>query len=96
MTDNVQQKTSEPKMNAYQFPMNIYAELRKLTSDAISFKDVQEVRSLLRLSMEEGDLCPDAFGLDPVYTSLGTALLLVKEIAISRSMLLANMFLGLQ
>lgn len=95
MTDNVQQKTSEPKMNAYQFPMNIYAELRKLTSDAISFKDVQEVRSLLRLSMEEGDLCPDAFGLDPVYTSFGTALLLVKEIAISRSMLLANMFLGL-
>lgn len=82
-------------MNKDLFPKDIYTELRRLTSDTILTKDVHEVRNLIRLSMEESDLVPDEFDLNPVYISLGTALILAKEIVTSRSILVATMLIGL-
>lgn len=82
-------------MNRNPFPKEKYAELRRLCSDTIGTQDVHNVRTLLRLAWEEKTLQCNAFGLDPVYISIGTSLLLAQEISNMRSILLATMLANL-
>ena len=69
----------------------LYTELRDKISSTLHDCDELRVRQQLMNAIEQGQVTRDYFGLNPIVTSLQTALLTVDEIGLRRDAVLAIM-----
>ena len=71
--------------------LTLYAELKEKVTSSLQEGDEQRLRQQLMQALSEGQLQRDFFGLNPIVTSLQTALLAVDEIGLRRDAVLAIM-----
>ncbi len=71
--------------------LELYSELKDKISSTLHADDELRVRHLLMNAIEQGQVTRDYFGLNPIVTSLQTALLTVDEIGLRRDAVLAIM-----
>ena len=69
----------------------LYAELKRKIAPTLAVDDEERLRSQLLMALEEGRVQRDLFGLNPIVSSLQTALLVVDEIGLRRDAVLAVM-----
>ena len=69
----------------------LYAELKRKIAPTLAVDDEERLRSQLLMALEEGQVQRDLFGLNPIVSSLQTALLVVDEIGLRRDAVLAVM-----
>ena len=69
--------------------LQLYAELKAKIAPSLEEDDETHVRSQLLHALEQNQVQRDVFGLNPVVTSLQTALLVVDEIGLRRDAVLA-------
>lgn len=70
---------------------SVLRELVKRSRDVVTAEERRRVRDLLREAVEAGRLGRDAFGLNPVVMALETALVVAREIGVSRATLIGAM-----
>ncbi len=68
--------------------LELQAGLRQEVGQLLSEEDVETVRRYLRRTVEQGKLCRDEFGLNPILLDLQTALIVAQEIGLNRSALI--------
>ena len=71
--------------------LELYSQLKEKSKTFLNKHDEQRVRKQLSQAIEEGHLTRDFFGLNPIITSLQTAILAVDEIGLRRDAVLAIM-----
>lgn len=71
--------------------MELYAALREKIASSLEEGDETKLRRHLMEAIERSQLARDTFGLNPVLTSLQTAMLVVNEIGLRRDAVLAIM-----
>jgi len=71
--------------------ITLYASLKNLMADSLSANDEDQLRQLLLKAIGQGSLVRDVFGLNPLVSSLQTALLVVDEIGLRRDAVIAVM-----
>ena len=71
--------------------LELYSQLKEKSKTFLNKHDEQRVRKQLSQAIEEGHLTRDFFGLNPIITSLQTAILAVAEIGLRRDAVLAIM-----
>ena len=71
--------------------LGLYAQLKDKIASSLLKDDEQHVRALLMKAIESGQVQRDFFGLNPIVSSLQTALLAVDEIGLRRDAVLAIM-----
>jgi GTP pyrophosphokinase len=69
----------------------LYTELKRKIATTLEDGDEEKLRQHLTQAIEEGRVQRDLFGLNPVVTSLQTAMLVVDEIGLRRDAVLAVM-----
>ena len=69
--------------------LSLYTELKEKIAPSLEENDEIQVRSHLLHAIEENKVRRDVFGLNPIVTSLQTALLVVDEIGLRRDAVLA-------
>lgn len=69
----------------------LHVELQNLAGDAMHEGDEQKVRSCLKRAADDGLLTRDIFGLNPIITDSETALIVAKEIGLTRGSVLGVM-----
>ena len=69
----------------------LYAELKPKIAPTLADGDEERLRHHLLTALEEGQVQRDHFGLNPIVSSLQTALLVVDEIGLRRDAVLAVM-----
>ena len=69
----------------------LYAELKQKIAPTLADGDEERLRSQLLTAIEEGQVQRDLFGLNPIVSSLQTALIAVDEIGLRRDAVLAVM-----
>ena len=69
----------------------LYSELKEKIAPTLAEGDEERLRRQLLTAIEEGQLQRDLFGLNPIVTSLQTAMLVVDEIGLRRDAVLAVM-----
>ena len=69
--------------------LNLYTELKEKVAPSLEEDDEGRIRSHLLHAIEQDQVQRDVFGLNPIVTSLQTALLLVDEIGLKRDAVLA-------
>ncbi len=71
--------------------LQLYAELKEKIAPSLEEGDEQKLRSHLLHAITENKVNRDAFGLNPIVSSLQTALLVVDEIGLRRDAVVAVM-----
>ena len=71
--------------------LELYAQLKEKAAASLQEGDEQHVRQQLMLALEQQQMARDFFGLNPIITSLQTALLVIDEIGLRRDAVLAIM-----
>ena len=71
--------------------LTLYAELREKIASSLGQDDEEKIREHLTYGIEHGQVERDVFGLNPIITSLQTALLVVDEIGLRRDAVMAIM-----
>ena len=71
--------------------LELYAQLKEKAAASLQEGDEQRVRQQLMLALEQQQMARDFFGLNPIITSLQTALLAIDEIGLRRDAVLAIM-----
>ena len=84
MTDRLEFSPAERQLIG-----TLYAELKQKTADTLLAGDEEHLRRHLLLALEEGQVQRDLFGLNPIVSSLQTALLVTDEIGLRRDAVLA-------
>ena len=69
--------------------LNLYTELKEKVAPSLEEYDEEHLRSHLLHAIEQDKVQRDAFGLNPIVTSLQTALLVLDEIGLKRDAVLA-------
>ena len=69
--------------------LTLYAELKEKIASSLEEGDEERVRSHLLHALEQNKVRRDVFGLNPIVSSLQTALLVVDEIGLRRDAVLA-------
>jgi len=69
--------------------IRLYAELKEKVASTLQDGDEQHIRRLLMSAIEEGHVRRDFFGLNPIVSSLQTAILAADEIGLRRDAVLA-------
>ena len=69
--------------------LNLYTELKEKVAPSLEEDDEGHIRSHLLHAIEQNKVQRDAFGLNPIITSLQTALLVLDEIGLRRDAVLA-------
>ena len=69
----------------------LYAELKQKIAPTLSDGDEERLRKHLLTAVEEGQVQRDLFGLNPIVSSLQTAMIAVDEIGLRREAVLAIM-----
>ena len=69
----------------------LYTELKRKIAPTLADGDEERLRSQLLMALDEGRVQRDLFGLNPIVSSLQTALLVVDEIGLRRDAVLAVM-----
>ena len=71
--------------------IDLYAQLKEKIAASLQDGDEQQVRQHLIKAFEQGQVSRDFFGLNPIISSLQTALLAIDEIGLRREAVLAIM-----
>ena len=71
--------------------LDLYAQLKEKIASSLQEDDEQRVRQHLMTAFEQGQVARDFFGLNPIVSSLQTAILAVDEIGLRRDAVLAIM-----
>ena len=71
--------------------LTLYAELKDKIASYLGEDDEEKIRQHLTYAIEHGQVERDVFGLNPIITSLQTALLVVDEIGLRRDAVIAIM-----
>ncbi|MBQ8467421.1 MAG: bifunctional (p)ppGpp synthetase/guanosine-3',5'-bis(diphosphate) 3'-pyrophosphohydrolase [Prevotella sp.] len=71
--------------------LTLYAELKDKIASYLGDDDEEKIRQHLTYAIEHGQVERDVFGLNPIITSLQTALLVVDEIGLRRDAVIAIM-----
>ena len=71
--------------------LTLYAELKDKIVSYLDDDDEEKIRQHLTYAIEHGQVERDVFGLNPIITSLQTALLVVDEIGLRRDAVIAIM-----
>ena len=71
--------------------IDLYAQLKEKIASSLQDGDEQQVRLHLIKAFEQGQVSRDFFGLNPIISSLQTALLAIDEIGLRREAVLAIM-----
>ena len=71
--------------------IDLYAQLKEKIASSLQDGDEQQVRQHLIKAFEQGQVSRDFFGLNPIISSLQTALLAIDEIGLRREAVLAIM-----
>ena len=79
--------TSEEREQAF----TLYGELRELITSTLGDGDETKLRRHLHSAIESGVIQRDVFGLNPILSSLQTAMLVVTEIGLRRDAVIAVM-----
>ena len=69
----------------------LYTELKRKIAPTLADGDEERLRNQLLMALDEGRVQRDLFGLNPIVSSLQTALLVVDEIGLRRDAVLAVM-----
>ena len=77
--------------NERQLAIDLYTQLKAKIAPSLHEGDIEHLRRLLGDAIAEGQVVRDAFGLNPIITSLQTAQLVVDEIGLRRDAVLAIM-----
>ena len=71
--------------------LRLYATLKQRVAASLEDGDEEKIRRQLLSMLEKGEVSRDQFGLNPIVTSLQTAILAVEEIGLRRDAVLAIM-----
>ena len=71
------------------FALDLYAQLKDKIFSSLQDGDEQQVKQHLMKAFEQGQVSRDFFGLNPIISSLQTAILAVDEIGLRREAVLA-------
>ena len=69
--------------------LKLYGELKQAVGTSLHKDDEEKIRSLLVKQMEQNRLSRDVFGLNPILSSLQTALIMTEEIGLQRDAVVA-------
>ncbi|MBQ4393031.1 MAG: bifunctional (p)ppGpp synthetase/guanosine-3',5'-bis(diphosphate) 3'-pyrophosphohydrolase [Prevotella sp.] len=86
MTEHLDFTTKERELT-----LGLYAELKEKVGAMMAPGDEERLRQHLLKSLEQNQVHRDLFGLNPIVTSLQTALLVVDEIGLRRDAVMAIM-----
>ena len=86
MTEHLDFTTKERELT-----LSLYAELKEKVGAMMAPGDEERLRQHLLKSLEQNQVHRDLFGLNPIVTSLQTALLVVDEIGLRRDAVMAIM-----
>ena len=86
MTEHLDFTTKERELT-----LSLYAELKEKVGALMAPGDEERLRQHLLKSLEQNQVHRDLFGLNPIVTSLQTALLVVDEIGLRRDAVMAIM-----
>ena len=87
MRENIFEFTARERQQA----LELYAELKEKIASSLEESDEEKIKEHLTYGIEQGQVERDIFGLNPIVTSLQTALLVVDEIGLRRDAVLAIM-----